>query len=323
MPRRIGNLFGKVASFENLNLAAGKAMRGCGRTGETCRFFFHLERELCTLQAELESESYQPGQYRYFTVHDPKERQIAVAPFRDRVVHHAIVNVLDPIYERVFIHDSYATRKNKGTHKAIIQAQSFLRRWGGYYKADVRQYFANVHHGVLMAILERKIKDGRLLDLLERIVLNIDADKGLPIGNLPSQFLANVYLDPFDHFLKDRLGVKGYIRYMDDFVIFDDDPHALDSLMREAAGYLAEELHLSLRPKCTYRNRAVHGLSFLGMRIHRSMLRVRPENRRRSLRRVHRRIAEWRHGRIGEELLVASLVSIEGHLHHFCPSLSM
>lgn len=323
MPKRIGNLFGKITSFENLTTAAKKAMKGCGRTSETCQFFYRLEKEIITIQTELRSGEYKPGQYRYFTVHDPKERQIAVAPFRDRVVHHAIVNVLDPIYERVFIHDSYATRKNKGTHKAILRAQSFLRRWGWFYKADVRQYFANVDHAILMRTVERKIKDRELLELLERIILNIDADKGLPIGNLTSQFLANVYLDPLDHQIKDQMGIRGYIRYMDDFVIFGNDPVVLDKEMDEVEEFLEGRLALQLRPKCTYRNRAHHGLSFLGMRIHRNMIRIRPENKRRSLRRLQRRIDEWKLGKIDETRLSASLTSIEGHLHHFCPSIPM
>lgn len=323
MPKRIGNLFQRVAAFDNLTLAAKKAMKGCGRTSETCRFFYHREREVLALQKELKAGTYQPGEYRYFTVHDPKERHIAVAPFRDRVVHHAIVNILDPVYERIFIHDSYATRKNKGTHKAILRAQHFLRRWDWYHKADVHQYFANIDHAVLLGIIERKIKDRKLVGLLERIIRNVETDKGLPIGNLTSQFLANVYFDPFDHFIKDHIGIKGYIRYMDDFLLFGSDSKILGKQMAEAEVYLQDVLKLELRGKCTYRNRATHGLSFLGMRIHRGMIRIHPKNKQRSLSRLRHRIQEWRCGRIAEDRLSASLVSIEGHLHHFCPSMPL
>jgi RNA-directed DNA polymerase len=220
--KRIGTLFDGVTSYDTLLLASRRAMRGCGRTAVTCRFFYDLESELLRLQEELKSGIYRPGAYRYFTVRDPKERLIAVAPFRDRVVHHAVVHVLTPIYERVFIHDSYATRAGKGTHVAVLRAQQFLRKWPWYLKADIARYFDSVDHDIMMAMLERKLKDASLIYLIDRIVRNASApDKGLPIGNLTSQFLANVYLDPLDHEIKDHMGVHGYIRYMDDFVVFD------------------------------------------------------------------------------------------------------
>lgn len=321
MARKIGNLFTRLTAFANLTSAARKAMRGCGRTEETCRFFFHREAELLALKRELESGAYWPGSYRLFKVHDPKERDIAVAPFRDRVVHHAVVNILEPIYEPVFIYDSYATRKGKGTHRAVLRAQTFLRRWAWYYKADIRQYFASVDHEILLGLLARRIRDGRMMDLIGRIVRNAGGCRGLPIGNLTSQFLANVYLDPFDHHIKNDLGMKGYVRYMDDFVIFGDDPGRLDTVMIDASGYLEERLRLQLRDSCTYRNRAEHGLSYLGMRIHRGLIRIRPENRRRSLRRLSERLEQWRSGRIDDRTIQSSLTSIVGHLRYFCPTM--
>ena len=136
-------------------------------------------------------------------IHDPKEREIAIAPFRDRVVHHAIVNVLELIYERRFIYDSYATRKGKGTLAAIRRAQSFLRESRYYIKLDISKYFASIDRNTLLEVLKRQLKDNRLLELITRIVWNPpNVDSGLPIGNMTSQFFANVYLDPFDHFVK-------------------------------------------------------------------------------------------------------------------------
>lgn len=149
-----------------------------------------------------------------------------MAPFRDRVVHHALVGALEPIYERCFINDSYATRKGKGTHRAVRRAQAFMRKTQGYLKTDVEKYFDRIDHAILQGIIERKIKDRNLLKLIGLIIANSDRSrglakgKGLPIGNLTSHFLANVYLDPLDHFLKDGLGLRYYVRYMDDMVFF-------------------------------------------------------------------------------------------------------
>ncbi len=319
--KRIGNLFERVTSYDNLLMSFHLAMKGCGKTGEACRFFYHLEPELIRLRNQLVQETYRPGPYRYFTIYDPKERVIAVAPFRDRVVHHAVVGILTPPYEQIFIHDSYATRADKGTHKAIRRAQSYLRRWQWYLKLDVKQYFYSVDHGILMGLLRRKLKDRRLLNLLERLIWNPRfPGKGLPIGNLTSQFLANVYLDPLDHEVKDHIGVLGYVRYMDDMVVFGDDKRALMKIKSKMEAFLESRLALALKSEVTCLNRASHGLSFLGMRIFPRFIRVRPENRRRSLKRMEQTVKEWHRGRIGEAHMAHSLNSTIGHLRYFCPN---
>lgn len=335
--QRIGNLFERMTSYENLSISFRLARRGCGNTEAVCRFFFHLERELLRLQEELRDGNYHPGGYHFFTIYDPKERVIAVAPFRDRVVHHAIVRVLTPVYEPVFIYDSYATRPGKGTHAAILRAQTFLRRWRFYLKTDVNKYFDSVDHNILLSFLRRKLKDRRLLDLLERIIRSVSipvpevrtgcprpisgqdarAPKGLPIGNLTSQFLANVYLDPLDHIIKDQWGLKGYVRYMDDLVLFENSKHILLDLRPRLDELLEKRFALRLKPKATFLNKASHGLSFLGMRIFKQIIRVKPENRRRSLKRMQRKIQDWEAGRLDEERMQQSLVSIIGHLRYF------
>lgn len=320
--KRLGNLFEQVISYENLLLAFRRAMKGCGRTGDTCRFFFDLEPEILKLQEELESGTYRPQAYRFFTIHDPKERVIAVAPFRDRVVHHAIVDVLTPLYEKIFIYDSYATRPGKGTHAAILRAQYFLRRWTWYLKADIQKYFYSVDHDILINILARKIKDKRLFGIIARIVRNTPLPgKGLPIGNLTSQFLANVYLDPLDHEIKGQMGVRGYLRYMDDFVLFSDSKKSLLNLKEAIENFLLGELSLTLNPGSTWLNRATHGLSFLGMRIFPRFIRVMPKNRRRSLKRLAQSIHAWRNGKLEEDRMSQSLTSVVGHLRYFCPGM--
>jgi len=322
--KRINGLFAHVASHENLLASFRLARRGCGSTQAVCKFFFHLEPEILRLREELKSGAYRPGPYRFFTIHDPKERVIAVAPFRDRVVHHAVVRVLIPIYERVFIHDSYATRPGKGTYAAIGRAQEFIRRWPWYLKTDVEKYFDSVSHDILLGILHRKIKDRALMALLEHIVRNAPVPgKGLPIGNLTSQFLANVYLDPFDHEMKDELGIQGYARYMDDFVLFDYSKARLLSLRPVMEELLSERLRLRLKPGATWINRSTHGLSFLGMRIFPELIRLKPENRRRSLGRLRRKIEAWENGVLDESRMSQGVASIVGHLRAFCPSMKI
>jgi len=206
--KRKGYLFEKLCSFDNLRKSFKKAFKGSGKTKEACRFYFHLESELWKLENELKTGAYRPAKYRLFKIFDPKERTISVAPFRDRVVHHAAVQIIEPIFEPTFIFDSYATRKNKGTHKAIKKAGKLLKASFWYYKADISKYFDSVNHDILLELLQKKIKDSRLLNLLEIIIRNTGSIKGLPIGNLTSQFFANVYLNPLDHFVKDDQRVK-------------------------------------------------------------------------------------------------------------------
>ncbi len=290
--QRIGNLYEKIISFDNLLLAYRKAKRGSRLNQENARFAFHLETELIQLQYALETETYQPSPYRYFTTYDPKTRTISIATFRDRVVHHAIVNILEPVFERIFITQSYATRKEKGTHQAIAQAQHYMRTNEWYLKCDIRKYFDSIVHTTLLKIIEQKIKDPKLIRLIAKILANASPEgKGLPIGNLTSQFFANVYLNVFDHFVKETLKCNGYLRYMDDFLLFDNDKDVLKQHLNEIKKYLSETLTLQLKPTATIINQQSNGLSYLGMRIFPAIIRVRNIN----LRRITRRIAAKKH----------------------------
>jgi RNA-directed DNA polymerase len=315
--KRIANPFSELVSFDNLYGAWQKAWRGAGKSSQSLDFNFNLENELLLLCDELKKELYQPGGYYYFTIHEPKKRLIAEAPFRDRVVHHAIVNVLEPIYERMFISDSYATRKNKGTHRAVYRAQQFLRSNRWYLKADIKKYFASIDLDILMSILCRKIKDTKLLGLIERILLCDTRYSGLPIGNLTSQFLANVYLDRFDHWIKDELGIKAYVRYMDDFVIFAENRDSLKTLLPRTEVYLEHELALNLKEKSVCINRRAHGLSFLGTRIFPNLIRIRSENLKRSLNRLKKVETEHSKGLLTEDQLRSSGQSIIAHLSSY------
>lgn len=305
--KRYGNLMSQLLDFGKLLHAYQKARKANPRSEEGAKFSFHLETELLQLRAELASGSWEPLPYRYFPITDPKYRIISAAAFRDRVVHHALISVIEPIYERSFIFDSYATRKDKGTHAARKRAQHFVRKYRWFLKTDIEQYFDSIDHEILLNILSRKIKDRHFLSLLEKIIRHGGkSGKGLPIGNLTSQFLANVYLDPLDHFIKDQLGVRGYIRYMDDFVFWDSDKAKLKDLKGKAAHFLAHQLQLSLKPSATFLNQRVNGLGFLGGRIFVDTIRIRKENLTRCLHRMRKTSFEYREGAIDEAQFLAS-----------------
>lgn len=304
----------QVCDFGNLLAAFERARRGSGWSPASQAWFFHLETETLRLQEALASGRYRPGPYRRFHIQDPKPRIISVAPFRDRVVHHALVAALVPVFEPRFITDSYATRVGKGTHRAVRRAQVFCRRHGWYLKMDIASYFASVNHGILLSLLRRKVKEAALLQLIARILDNGGENGlGLPVGNLTSQFLANVYLDPLDHLVKDRWGVPGYLRYMDDFVLFDDDPTLLDSRRVEIESFLASELLLMAKQPATRLNRTKHGLAFLGRRIFPNYLRLSGEGWRRNRRRLRRCAVDWELGRIDDLRLACRLASLIGH----------
>jgi retron-type reverse transcriptase len=316
--KRHGNLFPTFISFENLYRAYKKAKKGATGKQETQQFTFHLEEELFCLQQELIEGIYEPQPYRYFRIYDPKERLISVAAFRDRVVHHALINMYEPIYERSFIHDSYATRKEKGTHKAVARAQQFLRRGHWFWKCDIDKYFDSIQQEVLLEIIQRKIKDKSLLAVTARIICNGGQNGiGLPIGNLTSQFFANVYLDRFDYFIKEEQKMPYYLRYMDDFVLFHPEKKVLKNLQHTVKHFLADELGLRLKPSACYFNQAANGLTFLGRRIFPNTIRIARPNLQRMKRRMARRQQELEQGVITVDKFLASMNSYQAQTTPF------
>ena len=315
--KRYGQLFDDFTCFSNLFSAYKKARKGAVGKPSTQQFSFQLEPALLELQQELINGRYKPSAYRYFKIFDPKERIISVASFKDRVVHHALINILEPIYERCFIYDSYATRKEKGTHLAINRAQALLKGYPWFLKTDIDKYFDSINQGILMALLNRKIKDQRLLEVAQAIIENGGANGvGLPIGNLTSQFFANVYLNPFDHFVKQQLGVK-YVRYMDDFVLFSKNKEELKSHKKAIEDYLAEQLKLCLKEKATFLNQAQNGLTFLGRRVFPGTIRIARPNGKRMLRRMKSKEQVYRKGGLDQAAFLQSMNSYWAQLQPF------
>ncbi len=268
--RRVGHLFEQIAAFEPLRRAARRAARGKPLSRQAAAFLLDLEPEVFQLERELLSGDYRPRGYRTFSVRDPKPRTISAAPFRDRVVHHALCAALEPVFERYAIDDSYACRKGKGQAAALDRAQAFSRRFPWFLKLDVLHFFERIDHDVLRRQLGRLIKDRRALDLCDRF-LEVGAPgsrpgTGLPIGNLTSQHFANLYLGPLDHVIKERLRVPGYLRYMDDLLLFGPDRDAMRTWRDDVSAALAA-LDLELREDATRLGPVHAGVPFLGLRI--------------------------------------------------------
>jgi RNA-directed DNA polymerase len=280
--KRVGSLFVKIVEPENIYLAAFKALSGKKGRASVAHFYFHLETELLALHNELSSESYNPRPYRRFEIREPKIRKICSSDIRDRVVHHAICNHLEPLFERRLIYDSFACRVGKGSHVAIERCQDYARGHDYYLKCDIKKYFESIDHGVLKRLLRRIIKDGALLRLLDKIidhqVPGSTPGRGLPIGNLTSQHFANLFLGELDHFLKEEKGVRGYVRYMDDFILFDDSKERLHILLYEIREYVGHQLGLELKEKVVRIAPVAEGVPFLGFGLFRNLIRIQRPN---------------------------------------------
>jgi hypothetical protein len=318
--KRAGHLFEQVADFGALCAAARRAARGKGETHAAASFLFHLETEVLKLQREILDASYHPRPYRTFTVSDPKPRTISAADFRDRVAHHALCAALEPLFERAAISDSYACRVGKGTHAAVRRARSFARRFGFFLKLDIRKFFENVDHEVLKAGLRRLVKDSRLLRLADRIIDHgapgSAPGQGLPIGNLTSQHFANHYLCPLDHFVKQQLRVRGYVRYMDDLLIFSDSKGFLRDAKGQIQEFVERDLKLELKREASVLAPVSEGVPFLGLRLWPRVVRLDGAAKRRLIRALRAGAQALSSGRVGEEDIAASMRSRLGHAAH-------
>jgi RNA-directed DNA polymerase len=222
------------------------------------------------------------GHYRFFRVHDPKPRDICAASFPERVLHHAVMNVCEPVLEAYAVFDSYACRKGKGNLKALNRARVFSNRFPWYLKLDIRKYFDSIDHDVLLRLLSRRFKDRSLMALFEQLLntYHTRPGKGMPIGNLISQHLANFYLGSFDHWIKEARRVPGYLRYMDDTLCFGPDRKYLNAELDAIRGFLKRELALDLKENIQL-NRCRNGIPFLGFRGFPDRIRLSPMSRKR------------------------------------------
>ncbi len=332
--KRVGGLWARLVSFENLLLAYRKARRGKARGAGVAELALDLEPELLRLQRELMSGEYRPGAYRLFTLYERKPRVIAAAPFRDRVVHHAVMNLIEPPLDRAFIYDSYACRRRKGVHAAVQRYQGWARRYRYALKMDVARYFPSIDHVILKAKLGRRIKDREVLALLERIIdtspasndapsyfpgddllTPLERRRGIPIGNLTSQFFANLYLDDLDHYLKEALGVGAYLRYVDDMVALGDDKVWLGEVREAVRERLARD-RLRLHPRKAEITRTRDGLDLLGYRVYPDFRLLRNDNGHRFARKLRGFARAYTAGRMHWPDFDPSVQSWIGHALH-------
>lgn len=332
--KRYGNLYPQVVEFANLFLAARQAQKGKRFRDNVLDFNYHLETELIKLQKELTNKTYQPGSYRTFHLTGLKSRLISAAPYPDRVVHHALCNIIVPIFEHTFIPDSYANRLGFGTHRALRRFTHFARNSRYVLQCDIRKYFPSIDHIVLKKLLRRKIKCTDTLWLIDTIIDNsneqesvieyfpgddlltpVTRRRGLPIGNLTSQFFANIYLNGFDHFVKEQLKCSKYVRYVDDFALFSDDWEFLTSARQAIEEYLAQ-LRLQVHPIKSQLFETKIGATFLGFRVFPDRIRVRNTNLHLARQRLKRLQADYACGKIDQEKVNQSIQSWFAHLEH-------
>lgn len=334
MAKTFKNLYVKVADFENLWQAYCKARRNKRYKEPAAWFAMNIERNMLELHKELVEKRWEPGEYHHFYIHEPKRRRISAAPFRDRIVHHAIVNVLEPLYEARFSPYSYACRKGKGTHAAIDKAHWGIRNRPYFMKGDIRKFYPSVDHSVLKGILFHKIADGDMQTLIARIIDSgagvLDAEsltvwyagddlfspvqrpRGIPIGNLTSQFFANVMLNELDQFVHSHVKPSLYLRYMDDFLLFDNDKEKLKTAKPAIGGFLKTlRLRLHENKSCVRTSR--QGLKFLGLKLTPQTRRLCRDNISRFRRRMKRLGAMKKGGEVDMQRITAS---VEGWLAH-------
>lgn len=262
--KRIGNLYSKICELDNIYLAYTKAKKGKGKSFGVRQFEMNLDHNIKIIQKELIAETYKTSEYDVFTIFDPKEREIYRLPFKDRVVHHAIMNILENLWTSTLITHTYSCIKGRGIHGVLKHIKRDLKNTEQTkycLKMDIRKFYPSIDHAVLKQIVRKKIKDDQLLNLLDGI---IDSAKGVPIGNYLSQFLANLYLSYFDHWLKEDRQVKYYYRYADDMVILGESKEILHALLFEIKTYLTNRLNLELKDNYQIFPVESRGIDFVG-----------------------------------------------------------
>jgi retron-type reverse transcriptase len=328
-------MFETLTSWDNLLLAFRKASKGKRSQANVALFEYHLEENLLMLQAELQTGSYRPGGYVSFYIHEPKQRLISAAPFRDRVIHHALCNLIEPVFDRSFIADSYANRVGKGTHRALDRCQGFARQYRYALQIDVEQFFPAIDHTLLRDVLARKIDDARVMELIDLILaggqgilsevyqqrwfpgddlLAVNRPKGLPIGNLTSQFWANCFMNPFEHFVKRELRCRAYLRYVDDAALFADDKQTLwdwKVALVERLGRLRLTIHPAAQPRPV-----TEGVPFLGFILYPDRRRLKRRKGIHYRRKLRRLVAAYEAGEIPLEAVTASVQAWVNHARY-------
>ncbi len=311
------NIYYNIYNLKNLILAWKKARKGKTKKLYVIEFEKNLIKNLLELQGELKQQSYKPIPLKTFILQDPKTRKISKSAFRARIIHHALIRIIESIFDKTFIYDSYANRINKGNIRAVERFYYFLKKvskngkingWfnnnqikGFCLKADIKHYFQEINHNILLNIISRKIKDEKVIWLIKRILKNLDINgKGMPLGDLTSQFFANVYLNDLDYFVKHILKAKYYIRYVDDFVILHNSKEQLGVWFKKISIFLKDRLKIEPHPEKSRIILLSRGIDFVGFRnfYYYRLL------RKRNIKNMLVKIENYKKGNIPEEKLL-------------------
>ncbi len=330
------NLYPKIYAWETLETAYRKARKGKRRNQAVADFEYNWESRLLRLQEKLANKTYRPGPYHNFYIHEPKKRLISAAPFTDRIVHHALCQATGDIFERRFIYDSYANRVGKGTHRALDRCTYFARRYRYVLQCDVKQHFPAIDHAILRAILAKHIACPDTMGLIDLILasgagvlaeeykmvyfsgddlLAATRPRGLPIGNLSSQFWSNCYLNPLDHFIKRELKCPAYLRYVDDFLLFANHKQTLHRWRAAIIDYLAT-LRLTIHLKRAHPRPVSEGIPYLGFVVYPNHRRVKGRKVVAYRRRLKKLWQTYQHKEIGQAEVVASLRAWLSHISY-------
>lgn len=327
------NIFERVISAENLFSAWDSFKRDKRNKPDVSQFEWRLEENIFELHRELQRKTYRHGPYEGFYIKDPKQRHIHKATVRDRILHHAVFSVVNPIFEPTFIPTSFSCRVGYGTHKGVDVLEKITRKVSEngtqpcfVLKCDVKKFFASVDHGILLSILERKIKDNDVMCLLRAVIGSYETAPvknrgqkrpwGIPIGNLTSQLFANIYMNEFDQFVKHTLRVKYYVRYTDDFAIVSDNSEYLEKLLLPISEFLENELALNLHPNKIILRSLCQGIDFLGYVIFPKYRLIRSKTKQRIVRKLGKKVEEYKIGNINQLDFEQSFQSYLGVLSH-------
>lgn len=311
MVKKLKNVWGKIIEKDNIAYAYKKAKKGKSKYNAVRYFEAHTEECLKEVQRLLTTKEFTTAEYKIKIIKEPKEREIFVLPFfPDRIIQHAVINILEPYFVKMFIPESYACIEGRGIHKGSLKIMEYVRKNKYCLKMDIRKFYPSINHDILMKIIERKIGDKNLLWLLNNIVRSIPGEKNVPIGNLTSQWFGNLYMNELDKFVKHTLKVKCYLRYCDDFALFSNDKKLLNEIKFKIIEFLETELKLSLS-KCDL-FRTTQGVDFLGYRHFKDYILIRKSTVKRVKKRLERVKRAYLRGRMPHDKFRSIIASTDG-----------
>lgn len=307
------NLWNSFVSMDNLRLAAKKAIKHKKNKKAVQYFLQHQDELLKKLQDDLINNKFKTSKYKIRTIYEPKKRDIYILPlYPDHIVHHAIINIVGSIWQSTFINDSYACIPGKGLHAASRRVMHFVRKYKYVLQCDIKKFFPSINHQIMFNIVKKKIGDKKVLNVLREIVFSVGGGKNLPIGNLTSQWMANVYLNQMDHFIKEVLQCRAYIRYCDDFLIFDDDKSKLHNAKKKIEFFISNSLALMFSKSVVFPVKS--GVQFVGYRHFKKFILLRKYSAKKIFKRIFNMII---HNDISKTV-VCQLAAFHGWIRWSC-----